>query len=375
MRGITVIGSSFGAVSAVRELRRRDPAIPISVVAPRAELVYQASLIWVPVGLRRGDDLRLPLAPFYDRLGVRFIAGRARGLDAAGRRIHLEDGTSLENDGLIIATGSRFIKTLPGIEHAMTLCEGVEAATAIQRRLQGLQGGTIAIGFAGNPAEPTAVRGGPMFELLLGIETWLRRTHRRDRLRLVLFSPSARPGERLGARAVDGLLAQMRRRGIEAHLGHKLLKFEADAVHTEGGVVPADAILFMPGLTGPAWVQGSGLPLSPGGFVRADAHLRAPGLEQVYVVGDAGSYPGPDWMPKQAHMADRQGKVAAVNLLDALLGRTPTRVARPELMCIIDSLDSGTLVYRSERHGLVLRSAMLHWAKGWFERRYAAALR
>ena len=32
---------------------------------------------------------------------------------------------------------------------------------------------------------------------------------------------------------------------------------------TEGGQIPADLILFMPGMTGPAWIQGSPLPLSP----------------------------------------------------------------------------------------------------------------
>ena len=375
MSGITLIGSSFGAVSAIRALRKRDARVPITVLAPKPELIYNASLIWVPTGLRRGNALRVPLQNFFARHNVRFVAGRARGLEDTGRRVLTDDGQMLDNDGLIIASGARHIKKPPGIEHALTICEGIEAAEAIHARMQGMSGGSIACGFAGNPSEPAAVRGGPMFELLFGIETWLRRSGQRGNFRLVFFAPAAKPGERLGARAVEGLLREMQRRGIETHLGHKLVKFEERAVHTEGGSIAADLILFMPGLTGPAWAQDSGLPLSAGGFVQADAQLRVPGFAHTYVVGDAGSHTGPDWMPKQAHMADLQGTAAAVNLLDELAGKTPEQTAPAELICIVDSLDGGTLVYRTEKRSLLLRARLLHPAKRWFERRYIAALR
>ena len=50
------------------------------------------------------------------------------------------------------------------VEHAITPCEGITAAERIRDRLRAMDGGTIAVGFGGNPNEPTAVRGGPMFE-------------------------------------------------------------------------------------------------------------------------------------------------------------------------------------------------------------------
>jgi len=70
----------------------------------------------------------------------------------------------------------------------------------------------------------------------------------------------------------------------------------------------------MPGMTGPAWIQDTPLPKSAGGFIKANAMARVEGMEMVYVAGDAGSFPGPDWMPKQAHMADLQAKAAAKNI-------------------------------------------------------------
>jgi acyl-CoA thioesterase-1 len=42
----------------------------VTVVSPRAEFVYYPGLIWVPSGLRSGEDLRLDLKAFFRRMGV-----------------------------------------------------------------------------------------------------------------------------------------------------------------------------------------------------------------------------------------------------------------------------------------------------------------
>ena len=234
-----------------------------------------------------------------------------------------------------------------------------------------MQGGTIAIGFAGNPQEPTAVRGGPMFEFLFGIDTQLRREGRREQFKLVFFNPSTEPGNRLGAKTVRRLLAEMAQRGITTHLGHKMVRMEANKVVTEGGEFAADLILFMPGMTGNTWFDNTALPRSPGGLLQADAQCRVPGHESVYVVGDSGSYPGPDWMPKQAHMADLQARAAAQNLLAGLAGGAQEATFKVELMCIIDALDTGTLVWRTPTRNLLLPPLRIfHWLKGRFEKRY-----
>jgi hypothetical protein len=140
--------------------------------------------------------------------------------------------------------------------------------------LDARSGGTVAVGFASNPNEPTAVRGGPMFEFLFGIDEQLKREGRRDRFEIVFFNPSLEPGNRLGPKAVKHLLGEMARRGIRTHLGHKLKRFEADKVVTEGGEFAADLILFMPGMTGNAWFDATDLPRSPGGLLQADAQRR-----------------------------------------------------------------------------------------------------
>ena len=367
---LTVIGAGFGGLSAIRRLRQLDAKANITLIAPRAELHYLPGIIWIPSGLRKREDLIVPLGNFLRRMAVTFHQGSAKGLKDGGRTVATDTG-EVPNDGLIIASGGRFIKKLPGIEHSITPCEGIAAAEKIRDRLKAMEGGTIAIGFAGNPNEPGAMRGGPMFEFLLGIDAQLRREGRRDRFKLVFFSPAAQPGNRLGPRAVTGLLSEMKRLAIETHLGHKLLRFEAGKVVTEGGEFGADLILFMPGMTGDLWFDNTELPRSPGGMIKADKHCRVEGFEHTYVAGDAGSYPGPDWMPKQAHMADLQADAAARNLIAGLQGREGGAQFRTEIVCIVDSLDKGMFVARTEKRSVVLPpSRVWHWAKRAFEASY-----
>jgi sulfide:quinone oxidoreductase len=372
---IVILGAGFAALTAVRELRKRAPNARLTLVAPKAEFVYLPSLIWIPSGLRKGSDLILPLDRFLNEHQVEFVAGRVTGLRDGGRTV-LTDAGEIRNDALLIATGARFIKKLPGIEHALTLCEGVASAEAIRDRVNAMQGGRIALGFGGNPNEPSAMRGGPMFELLFGLDTLLRQQGKRDRIELTFFNAATEPGKRLGQKAVTGLLQEMAKRRIDTHLGHKPLSFSEKGVDTEGGHINADLILFMPGLTGPAWAPEAGLKLSPGGFFQADEFCRVDGADKVFVAGDAGSFPGPDWMPKQAHMADLQARAAAENLLLALDGKQASARFKIELICIVDTVDKGIMVYRDLKRSLLLPSSRLfHWAKRYFEGHYLKAYR
>ena len=372
---ITVAGAGFAALTGIKELRKQLPDAELTLVAPKAEFIYLPSLIWLPFGMRSGDDLRFDIQPLLKRLNVSFVQGSVTGISDDGRVLKTDNG-EVENDALLIATGGRFIKKLPGIENAITICEGIDAAESMGEKINAMSQGTIALGFGGNPKEPSAMRGGPMFEILFGLDSWLRKQGKRDKIKLVFFNPAPQPGKRLGEKAVKGLLAEMKKRGIDTHLGHKIKSFENNIVKTEGGEIAADLILFMPGMTGPAWVQGSPLPLSEGGFIKADRMAQVAGIERVYVAGDAGSYPGPDWMPKQAHMADLQAKAAVNNIKLNLAGKDASEQFKVELICIVDTLDKGILVYRDESRGVVLPAMTpMHWAKSIFEKVYLRGLK
>lgn len=375
MRNITIIGSGFAGLTAARELRKHNIDAAITMISPRRELHFLPSSILIPAGIRQAERLKVPLDNFLTKHRIDFVKASATGLKDGGR-IVVTDRGELGNDHLIIATGSRFIRKLPGIEHALIPCEGIKVGEEIGRRLDALKGGTIAVGFATNPNEPGAMRGGPMFEFLFIIDALLRRQGKRPGFEIVFFSPTPRPGARLGERAVDGLLQEMKNCGIAARLGRNILRFEERKVVLDGGEIDADLILFMPGLTGPAWLENTDLPLSAGGMIKADELCRVEGLPNVWVAGDAGSFPGPDWMPKQAHQADLQAIAVAANIAAIESGQQPITRFKPELVCIVDMLDSGMLVFRNQRFNFVgPKMKLFHWLKRLFERHYLTTFR
>ncbi|MBF0417179.1 MAG: FAD-dependent oxidoreductase [Magnetococcales bacterium] len=366
---VTIIGSGFAALAAIRTLRRMDAgrSLAVTVIAPQARFVYLPSLIWVPSGTRRGSDLIVPLEDFFARMGVTFHQAECLGLREGGRIVVTTQG-EVRNDALLIASGASYLRKAPGIDHTLNPCSGIQPAERFRAWLQRWRGGRIAMGFAGNPDEPSAVRGGPLFEFLFCLHTQLLRENRRESCKLTFFSPMAEPGKRLGPHAVRQLLGAMERRNIATRLGEKIVAFREDRVVTAGGEIKADVTLFIPGMTGSPWFGNCGVPLSPGGFFIADEACRVVGTERVWVAGDAGSFPGPEWRAKQAHMAELQAEAAAINLIHTLHGRPSHVTFRNELICIVDSLDRGTLVSRFSRFNLMLPALKsMHWVKKFLE--------
>ena len=366
MKKIVIAGSGFGALTAVRTLRKLGISDRITLVSPQPELFYYPSLIWVPSGRRSRSDLTVNLHGFFLRHQVNYQQGKVTGIDGKTKTLNTTAG-DIDYDYLVIASGGRYIKKLPGIEHAFLPCEGYDACAGIRDRLKHMDGGNLTFGFAGNPREPTAMRGGPVFEFLFGTDTLLRKQGRRDAFTLTFFSPAPRPGQRMGEKAVDELLGEMASRGIQTHLGHKMKSISGSQVNTDGGNLDSDLTLFMPGMTGPAWIDVTDLPKSPGGFIQAQPNCSVDGFDGVYVAGDAGSFPGPNWLPKQAHMADLQAEAASKNIHAEMTGSSANHRFTTELICIVDSLDSGVMVFRRPNRSLLFKTSLLHWSKRLFE--------
>ena len=85
MTRITIVGAGFAALAAVRSLRKVDRTSRIAVIAPHAELHYLPGIIWIPAGLRKREDLIVPLDNFFRRMDVTFRQANVTGLREGGR--------------------------------------------------------------------------------------------------------------------------------------------------------------------------------------------------------------------------------------------------------------------------------------------------
>lgn len=69
MRDVVVIGSGFGALKAVSELRRRDRRLAITLAAPRPHFHDYPSLVWVPARRRAPEALTVDIRDWLARRG------------------------------------------------------------------------------------------------------------------------------------------------------------------------------------------------------------------------------------------------------------------------------------------------------------------
>ncbi|MFE1955398.1 NAD(P)/FAD-dependent oxidoreductase [Streptomyces sp. NPDC059524] len=116
MRTVTVVGASLAGLYAARELRAQGFDGRLVIVGDEPHRPYDRPPLSKDFlsGKAQESDLALSDDAETLELGAEWIFGvRARGLDARGRVVLLEDGRTVSTDGLVIATGAR-ARRLPG---------------------------------------------------------------------------------------------------------------------------------------------------------------------------------------------------------------------------------------------------------------------
>lgn len=63
---ITILGTGFAALTAVKETRKQAPQAEITVIAPSKQLVYLPSIIWIPAREKDGRSLEVDLTNFFE---------------------------------------------------------------------------------------------------------------------------------------------------------------------------------------------------------------------------------------------------------------------------------------------------------------------
>ncbi len=112
-----IIGSCIAAAGAVEGIRSIDPEGEITVIDGEQRGCYSRPLIsYYLTGRRTSSQLDYRPADFFAQQRVRIIPGRAASIDVICKQVLLQDGTGLEYDRLLLATGaSPVIPPIPGI--------------------------------------------------------------------------------------------------------------------------------------------------------------------------------------------------------------------------------------------------------------------
>ncbi len=293
---IVILGGGTGGTLTANRLRKVLPVhdVRITVVDRDDRHVYQPGLLFVPFGLTHPEDIVRPRGRQLRR-GIEFRESAVERVDIAAHEVHLDDGSVLGYDVLVVASGAVLVpEETPGLTGAGWM-EKVftfytpEGAGALEGALATFDGGRVVVNVVDLPIKcPVA----PLEFCFLADWYFIERGIR-DRVELSYVTP-------LDA-AFTRPVASQRLAGMLAAKNINLItEFNTGEVDAEGGrlvsydarELPFDLAVVVPVHGGAPYVG-----RSPGlgdalGFVPTDEHtLQAKVSPDIFVIGDAANVP------------------------------------------------------------------------------------
>jgi NAD(P)H-nitrite reductase large subunit len=297
-----ILGAGPAGLNALETLRALDSGGRITLVCdepPYARMVlpYLLGGSVQESALQTGDDAWFAEQGVETRFGV-----RARGVDAGAHRLTLEDGSALDYDRLLVATGSRAMR--PEVEGADG--DGVIPIWTL----------SDARGYLGGAHRETVIVGAGFiaFTILDAIVKTSERVH------IVEIAPRVLP-RMLDARAAALVEAQLAADGVGVRTGSTLQRIEPAGGRrrlrlSTGDPLECDAVVLATGVRpNLEFLAGSGLEIDQG--ILVDGRMQT-SLADVYAAGDCAQ--GPDLLGGEPRVQAIQptavdhGRVAAANM-------------------------------------------------------------
>ena len=359
---IVVLGAGLGGTIASYEIKDAVKGrAEVMTVSDTDTYSFIPSNPWVAVRWREPEAIQVHLPPVFAKKKIGFTSVGAKRVHASEKRLELNDGTSINYDYLVIATGPDLafdeIEGLgPHGGHTVSVCQTAHAAEAADAFDAFVENpGPIIVG---------AVQGascyGPAYEFTMILDTELRRRKIRDKVPMIYVTPEPYIGH-LGLDGVGDtkslLESEMRERHIKWITNARVTRVEPGLMHVEevgedGAVtkthdLPFAYSMMLPAFRGvPAVRDIEGL-TNPRGFIIVDKHQRNPAFPEIFALGvcvaipPTGPTPVPVGVPKTGFMIESMVTAIAANLASILEGKAPTAEATWNAVCLADFGDSG----------------------------------
>jgi NADH:ubiquinone reductase (H+-translocating) len=341
---VVVVGSGFGGLFAVRELRRAPVAV--TMISRTAYHLFQPLLYQVATGiLSEGSIAPATREVLRRQHDVRVLTGDVTRIDLAARTVTSTTAgkvTVTPYDSLIVAAGSSqsyfghddFAEHAPGMKT-------IDDALALRGRLFGafelaeLETDPVMIErwqtFVVVGGGPTGVEiAGQIAELTRRVLPGEFRTIDPARSRVILFEAGPEVLPSFGERLSDKATRELRRVGVQLRTGTKVVGVDETGVD----VVAADGTRSRVEAMSKVWAAGvaasplgaqlaaqCGAELDHAGRIKVEPDCSLPGHPEVFVVGDMMSL---NDLPGVAQVAMQSGRHAAAEILRRLRGE-PTR--------------------------------------------------
>jgi NADH:ubiquinone reductase (H+-translocating) len=329
---VVIVGGGFGGAAAARELERVMPkqSARLVLVNETNFALYTPFLPEAAAGTLEPRHVVTPLRDILKRTYLRLgaIVGHDPERKTVTLRAKYGETEKLPYDQLLLSLGSvSRVLPVPGLaEHAVGfkslgdaiylrnhVVETLEEANATEdpaRREALLTYVFVGGGYAGLEA---------LAELQDFAADAMDR-YPRARLhgmRWVLVEAMDRVLPEIDRQLADYALRELRGRGIDIRLETTLEEVGPDSARiSTGEVLPTRTVVWTAGVKPQPILKELNVPLDERGRIPVDSHLRVPGMDSVWAIGDCAAAPDPrgGLCPPTAQHAVRQGPVAARNI-------------------------------------------------------------
>jgi NADH dehydrogenase len=331
---VVIIGGGFGGLYAARAFK--NAAVDVTLIDRTNHHLFQPLLYQVATATLAPTDITAPIRWLLRKqINTTVLLAEVVSIDVDARTLACDDGTAIEYDYLIVASGSRhsyfghpeWEKVAPGLksiddaivirQRFLLAFERAERSTSTEERNRLL---TFVI-----------IGGGPTGAELAGMLPLIARRAlppefraidpSRARVILLEGGPRVLPtfSENLSVHAKR----ELEELGVEVRTNSVVTRLERGAVWVGDERIETETIFWAAGNESSSLGRFLGAPLDRAGRVRVSPDLSVPGHPEVFVVGDlAEMSTDGKRVPGVAPAAMQSGPRAARNIIRLIEGRT-----------------------------------------------------
>jgi NADH dehydrogenase len=343
---IVVIGCGFGGLEAARALR--GAAVDVTLVDKTNHHLFQPLLYQVATAGLSAPAIAAPIRHLFRRQpNLTTLLGEVTHIDATAHQVHLQGGTTLPYDHLIVAAGAThsYFGRDDWAEHAPGL-KTLDDAFEIRRR--------ILLAFEAAEKEPDAQRraawlnfvvvgGGPTGVEMAGTLAEIARHTLPGEFRhidpasarIILLEGGPRVLQAMPEGLSERAREQLAHLGVDVRLNARVTAIDAAGLTVDAAgqayTIPSRCIVWAAGVAasplGAQLAQATGAQTDRAGRVVVQPDLTLPGHPEISVIGDLAAArshtPGrePVPVPGVSPGAKQMGRTAATNILRRLMGQ------------------------------------------------------